>query len=151
VGAEDEGRSFVMADLPGLIEGAHQGKGLGHEFLKHIWRTRVLLFLIDSLSEDPRRDVATLRHELEAYNPELGRKPALIALSRSDLAASPPSIEDPSPFPTGSATWAGSVSGVSGAGTQELNEAIWNMLIMETAASTPEEKRSDDSVAEAKE
>jgi GTP-binding protein len=151
VGAEDEGRSFVMADLPGLIEGAHHGKGLGHEFLKHIWRTRVLLFLIDSLSEDPGRDVATLRYELEAYNPELGRKPALVALSRSDLAANPPSVADAPPFPTGSATWAGSVSGVSGAGTQELNEAIWNMLIMEAAGNPPEENRSDDSVAEAKE
>ena len=151
VGPEDEGRSFVMADLPGLIEGAHQGKGLGHEFLKHVLRTRVLLFLIDSLSEDPARDVATLVHELEAFDPELGRKPALIALSRSDLAGTPPSAEDPPPFPTGSARWAGSVSGVSGAGTQELNERIWTMLLMEEAASPPPKNRRDDSVAEAKE
>jgi len=151
VGPGDEGRSFVMADLPGLIEGAHRGKGLGHEFLKHIWRTRVLLFLIDSLSEDPARDVATLRNELEAYNPELGRKPALLALSRSDLAARPLSARDSPPFPPGAARWAGSVSGVSGAGTEELNELIWDMLMMEEAGTPPEKDRRDDTVAEAKE
>jgi len=151
VGPADEGRSFVMADLPGLIEGAHLGKGLGHEFLKHIWRTRVLLFLIDSLSEDPARDVATLRNELTAYNPELGRKPALLALSRADLAAEQPSAEDPAPFPPESARWAGSVSGVTGAGTEELNELIWDMLMMEEAGTPPEKDRRDDTVAEAKE
>ena len=151
VGAEDEGRSFVMADLPGLIEGAHRGKGLGHEFLKHILRTRVLLFLIDSLSEDPGRDQVTLLNELEAFNPELGRKPMLVALSRSDLAVEPPTIEDPPPFHTGRARWAGSVSGVSGAGTQELNESIWNMLVEDVVGNPPEKDRRDDSVAEAKE
>ena len=151
VGSEDEGRSFVMADLPGLIEGAHLGKGLGHEFLKHIWRTRALLLLIDSLSDDPGRDQATLLNELEAYNPELGRKPMLVALSRSDLAERPLSIDDPPPFPLGRARWAGSVSGVTGTGTQELNESIWNMLVKDVAGDPPEEDRRDDTVAEAKE
>ena len=151
VGPDDEARSFVMADLPGLIEGAHRGKGLGHEFLKHIWRTRVLLLLIDSLSEDPGRDMATLLNELEAFNPELGRKPMLVALSRSDLAERPPTIHDPPPFPLGRARWAGSVSGVSGAGTQELNESMWNMLVEDVAGNPPGKDRRDDSVAEAKE
>ena len=129
-----EERSFVMADLPGLIEGAHQGKGLGLEFLRHVWRTRVLLILIDSLSEDPERDLATLRRELKEYHEDLTRKPALVALSRADLAPDGPSADDPPPFALEGATWAGSRSGVSGAGTPEILELLWKTL---TAADAP--------------
>lgn len=77
--------SFVMADIPGLIEGAHEGKGLGHQFLRHIERTRVLLYLIESTSSDIKRDYHVLRHELEAYSPVLMQKPALVALTKIDL------------------------------------------------------------------
>jgi len=129
-----EERSFVMADLPGLIEGAHQGKGLGLEFLRHVWRTRVLLVLIDSLSEDPARDLATLRRELREYHEDLTRKPALVALSRADLAPDGPSADDPPPFALDGAAWAGSISGISGAGTPALLELLWKAL---TAADAP--------------
>jgi GTPase len=123
-----EERSFVMADLPGLIEGAHEGKGLGHEFLRHIWRTRVLAILIDSLSPDPARDLAALRHELSSYHEDLERKPAVVVMSRADLSPSAPTAEQPAPFPLHGARWGGSISGATGAGTRELLEIIWTML-----------------------
>jgi GTP-binding protein len=78
--------SFVIADIPGLIEGAHQGKGLGIKFLKHIERTKILLFLIDITSEDPSKDFEILKNELESYSKELTKKDFLIALTKADLA-----------------------------------------------------------------
>lgn len=78
-------KSFTVADIPGLIEGAHTGKGLGHQFLRHVERTAVLLFLIDALSEDPEQDLDTLRNELEAYEPAMARKNFRIVISRSDV------------------------------------------------------------------
>ncbi len=79
--------SFVMADIPGLIEGASQGKGLGHQFLRHLERTRVLLFLVECIDPEPDRTLATLRTELAGHSPELAGKPSLIALSKADLLA----------------------------------------------------------------
>ncbi len=76
--------SFVIADIPGLIEGAHEGKGLGHEFLRHIERTRALVILIDVQSEDPLQDYHTLFHELESYNPALLQKPRIVTFSKVD-------------------------------------------------------------------
>ena len=76
--------SFVIADIPGLIEGAHEGKGLGHEFLRHIERTRALVILIDVQSEDPLQDYRTLFHELESYNPALLHKPRIVTFSKVD-------------------------------------------------------------------
>lgn len=79
-----EYESFVMADIPGIIEGAHLGKGLGLQFLKHIQRTRVLLFLLDINSLDPHNDYLALVKELNAYDPWLDKKPHLIVLSKMD-------------------------------------------------------------------
>ena len=76
--------SFVMADIPGIIEGAHNGKGLGDQFLKHIQRTKILLFLIDIDSADPFNDYQVLKKELHLYDPYLDKKPHLIALSKMD-------------------------------------------------------------------
>jgi len=76
--------SFVMADIPGLIEGASQGKGLGIQFLKHIQRTKVLLFLIDINDEDPFNQYEVLRNELLTHDPMMDKKPHLIALSKLD-------------------------------------------------------------------
>jgi GTP-binding protein len=80
-----EGKSFTLADMPGLIKGAHEGKGLGIQFLRHIERTKVLLFLIESVSEDPKRDFDILHHELASYSAVLARKPTLVALTKVDL------------------------------------------------------------------
>lgn len=76
--------TFAVADIPGLIEGASEGKGLGHEFLKHVERTQVLLYLLDAYSEDPVSDYETLKNELSTYNPEMLEKSEIIALSRVD-------------------------------------------------------------------
>lgn len=78
--------SFVVADIPGLVAGAHQGKGLGHRFLRHVRRAAVLLFLIDlaATERDPRDDLAVLRRELEAFDPELAERPYLVAATKVD-------------------------------------------------------------------
>ena len=77
--------SFVVADIPGLIEGAHLGRGLGHRFLRHIERTRILLFLLDSTSSDPERDLDVLRNELHHFSPGLLNKPSLTAFTKVDI------------------------------------------------------------------
>lgn len=77
-------QSFTVADIPGLIEGAHEGRGLGTQFLRHIERTRILLLLIDSLSTDYWREYETLRTELASYSAELSSKPFIVTLSRCD-------------------------------------------------------------------
>ena len=74
-----------MADLPGIIEGAAEGKGLGHRFLRHIERNSVLLFLIPADSKDHRKEFDVLLNELEEYNPELMHKQFIIAISKSDM------------------------------------------------------------------
>ena len=80
----DSRTEFVVADIPGLIEGASQGKGLGHEFLRHIERTRVLVHLLDGLSADPLADFAAINHELAAFGHGLAGKPQLVALNKMD-------------------------------------------------------------------
>ena len=80
-----DGRSFCVADLPGIIEGAAEGKGLGHRFLRHIERNAVLLFLIPADSNDHKKEFDILVNELEQYNPELLHKEFIIAISKSDL------------------------------------------------------------------
>jgi GTP-binding protein len=84
----DGEESFVVADIPGLIEGAHEGVGLGDEFLRHIERTRVLLYVLDGSGQEgrsPLADLGALRRELELYQPELARKPCVIAFNKLDL------------------------------------------------------------------
>jgi len=77
--------SFVMADIPGIIEGAHEGKGLGLRFLRHIERNSMLLFMIPADSKDIAKEFAILMNEVECYNPELLDKPRLLAITKSDL------------------------------------------------------------------
>ena len=80
-----DGRSFCIADLPGIIEGAAEGKGLGHRFLRHIERNAALLFVIPADSNDHKKEFEVLLKELEEYNPELMQKEFLIAITKSDL------------------------------------------------------------------
>ncbi len=87
---EIDGRTFVMADIPGLLEGAHTGKGLGHEFLRHVERTRVLLYVVDVVGVDgidPIGALETLTTELGAYSQQLLKRPVLVAANKMDLLA----------------------------------------------------------------
>jgi GTP-binding protein len=84
----DEDRSFVVADLPGLVEGAHAGTGLGHRFLRHTERTRVLVHVVDAAGidgRDPREDIRVINQELQVYNAELAGRPQVIAANKIDL------------------------------------------------------------------
>jgi GTP-binding protein len=145
-----EEQSFVMADLPGLIEGAHQGKGLGHEFLRHIQRTKTILMLLDSASDHPDDDREKLNRELREYSEDLTRKPTVIAMSRSDLRGDE-ALGGP-PFPLEGAHWGGWISGVTGAGLGHLLTVIWDVLIGAGDVKPAKDRVGGDSgVAEAKE
>lgn len=119
-------RSFCIADLPGIIEGAHEGKGLGHRFLRHIERNPVLLFLIPADSSDHKKDFDILVNELEMYNPELLDKQFLLAISKSDMlddelkeaiaAELPKNV--PHVF----------ISSVTQQGLPQLKDMLWNAL-----------------------
>jgi GTP-binding protein len=92
-----EDRDFVMVDIPGLIEGAHAGAGLGHDFLRHIERTRVLVHLLDGASADPLGDLDRINEELSLFNPRLAGKPQLVVLNKMDLPQAQelwPSVEE---------------------------------------------------------
>ena len=84
---DDDYRRFVVADIPGLIEGAHEGVGLGHEFLRHIERTKVIVYLIDLSGADPVGDYRTLHSELRLHEPTLVERPAVLAANKLDLEA----------------------------------------------------------------
>jgi Obg family GTPase CgtA len=91
------GRSFVMVDIPGLIEGAAEGKGLGHQFLRHVERSACLAFVLDVASEDPFGQYQTLQAELEKFHPLLLQKPKLILLNKVDLLVGQPAPQDAGP------------------------------------------------------
>jgi GTP-binding protein len=103
--------SFVVADIPGLIEGSHLGKGLGIKFLKHIERTRILAILVPALAEDPEAEAQMLLQELSRYSPVLAEKPKLFFLSKADLLAP----DHPAAIPEG---WI-SFSSITGSGLKE--------------------------------
>ena len=124
-------RTFVVADIPGIIEGAHQGKGLGLQFLRHVERTRVLAFLVPLDAEDPQAVYNQLRHEIEAYSEELARKPHVVLLSKRDLLAEGDALpEVDAPEATGMLTF----SSVAGAGLEELTEYLWKAVSAARAA-----------------
>jgi GTP-binding protein len=110
----------VIADIPGLIEGAHQGKGLGHDFLKHIERTRLLLVLVDCTLPDPGKDRKALIDELRQYNPKLLGLPSVSVLTKSDLI--PDGIDV---IPAGFDL---AISSVTGEGLPELKSLLWERL-----------------------
>lgn len=115
--------SYVVADIPGLIEGAHHGKGLGDRFLKHIERTRVLLFLIDCLEEDPVGKYQSLCKELKAFNADLELKPKMIAFTKTDLLIEPFVVPDDF---SGIKTF--QISAVSGTGLKELIQSLGGLV-----------------------
>lgn len=120
-----ESKSFVMADIPGIIEGAHEGKGLGLRFLRHIERNPVLLFMVPADSKDHRKEFFILLNELEKYNPELLDKERFLVISKSDLLdeelikeISSELHDIPHMF----------ISSVTGLGIAPLKDKIWQIL-----------------------
>lgn len=119
-------RSFCMADIPGIIEGAAEGKGLGHRFLRHVERNAVLLLLVSADSADPRAELDTLYHELAQYNPELMDKRRLVAVSKSDLLGLDIPQELRDQFTKEEAPIF--ISSVTGEGLKTLKRRIWEAL-----------------------
>ncbi len=120
-----DGQGFVMADIPGLIEGASEGVGLGHEFLRHIERTKMMIHVVDAAGtegRDPVDDIEKINAELSAYNPEIAKRPQVIAANKTDLIYA----EDESPVDRLKAAYEPKgirvfpISGVSGKGIKEL-------------------------------
>ena len=122
-----EGKSFTVADIPGLIEGAHRGKGLGMQFLRHVERTRVLVFLVESPSEDPRADFDVLMNELREYDPELALKPKLVALTKTDLLDRR-ALKRVQAVSFGRGVTVHAISAVAGTGVKTLTDAVWTLL-----------------------
>lgn len=128
-----DGRGFVIADIPGLIEGASEGVGLGHEFLRHIERTRLIIHIVDAAGtegRDPVDDIYKINAELKAYNPDIAKRPQIIAANKTDVIC--PGGEDPvarlkAEFePEGMEVYP--ISGVTGAGIKELLYAVSQKL-----------------------
>src|SRR2546428_2429271 len=124
VGLSD-GRSFVAADIPGIIEGAHVGKGLGLRFLQHVERTRVIAVLVPVDSPDPQATYALLRREAGRYSPELPGEPHVVVVTKLDLSA--PRSPLPVIVTEGGAPLVG-ISAVTGAGVPDLLETLWQTL-----------------------
>ncbi len=121
-----DGRSFAMADLPGIIEGAAEGKGLGHRFLRHIERNSVLLFLIPADSNDHAAEFRILRNELEEYNPELLHKRIIVAISKSDMLDDELKKEIRAGLPEDMAVLF--ISSLANQGIMELKDVLWAAL-----------------------
>jgi GTP-binding protein len=122
-------RRFVMMDIPGLIEGASDGHGLGHQFLRHVERTRILVHMVDMAPLDDRTCVEayhTIRGELEQYSPKLASTPNLVVLTKSDLVPDPAEVERVFTEETGVSCR--SISAATGQGLDELMEALWRLL-----------------------
>ena len=141
VAALSDSRTFVIADLPGIIEGASEGKGLGHRFLRHIERTRALALLIPSDTEDVQAEYEGLRRELDAYSEELAGRPHCVVFTKSDVLGpddAPPKLDAPE-------AWAiFTISSVTGAGVTELLEALWKHVQQVAALQRAEEATEEE-------
>lgn len=129
------GRTFVVADIPGIIEGAHEGKGLGLQFLRHIERTRLLAFLIPIDSMDWQAEYDQLRAEIAAYSSELAEKPHCLVFTKMDLLGE----DDPPPLDTPDAFGVYAVSAPARQGLEPLLTAWWGRLLRMRKASVPTE------------
>ena len=121
-----DGKSFCIADLPGIIEGAAEGKGLGHRFLRHIERNSILLFLIPADSKNHAAEFEVLRNELEQYNPDMLQKDFVIGISKSDMLDDElkAAIEKELPRKIPHIF----ISSITGKGLQDLKDLLWNTL-----------------------
>ncbi len=137
-------RTFVVADIPGIIEGAHEGKGLGLKFLQHVERTRVLAFMVPLDAPDLQVVYDQLRNEIQSYSPELYLKPHVVLLSKRDLlpeSADVPAVNAPD------AAGVFAISSAAGTGLEALNEFLWRFVETARAAEPePVDLPADDDV-----
>ncbi len=134
----DDDHSLVLADIPGLIEGAHQGVGLGFAFLRHVQRTRVLIHLLDGLSEDPLADFSQINSEMALFDPKLGKKAQIVAVNKLDL----PDVQERWPELQKALSEKGyeamAISAVAQTNVRELLWKAWELL-----KTAPAEEESD--------
>lgn len=126
----EEGKSFVMADIPGLIEGASEGVGLGHEFLRHVERCRLIVHVIDvsgSEGRDPIEDFKAINHELENFSMELAEAPQIVAANKSDMAT-PEQVERLRSYVEDQGLLFYEISAATTKGTKELMYGVWERL-----------------------
>lgn len=126
----EEGKSFVMADIPGLIEGASEGVGLGHEFLRHVERCRLIVHVIDvsgSEGRDPIEDFKAINHELENFSMELAEAPQIVAANKSDMAT-PEQVERLRNYVEDQGLMFYEISAATTKGTKELMYGVWERL-----------------------
>lgn len=117
-------RTLTVADIPGIIEGAAEGKGLGHDFLRHIERTKALLFLVDLGDEDPLGTLAILEEELAQHSPVFANRPKVVALNKADIPANRARFEEVAPRLDRPFL----ISAVTGEGVNPLLEALWQVV-----------------------
>ena len=132
-----DSRSFVIADVPGLIEGAHEGHGLGHRFLRHLERTKVLIHLVDvsgASGRDPVEDFETVQRELVLFDAELARKPQLVAANKLDALDEPERVSRLKARVAEAGLPFCEISGVTGVGVDRLLEAAWAAIAAAAAA-----------------
>lgn len=122
-----EYKSFVVADMPGLLEGAHKGKGLGIQFLRHIERTRVIVFLIECTEENPKTQYSILSNELGSFKEEMLKKPRIVAITKMDLADEN-ARKNLGRLKFGRGIPAIQISSATGEGLKELIDTIWKKL-----------------------
>jgi GTP-binding protein len=140
------GQAFVVADIPGLIEGAAEGAGLGHEFLRHVHRTRVLIHVVDAAGglegRDPLEDFRKINAELAAFAPEMAAKPMVVALNKIDLAEARENLEDLEATLRGEGFTVFEISAATGEGVQELYQDVAARL-REIETDLAEERRKE--------
>ncbi|SMF08093.1 GTP-binding protein [Tistlia consotensis] len=134
-------REFVIADIPGLIEGAHEGAGLGDRFLGHVERCGALLHLVDGTQEDPGAAYRTVRHELEAYGAVLAGKTELVALNKIDALDEAEQAERLAALQAACGRRPFAISGATGQGVRELLRALWQAIQADREAETEAEER----------
>jgi len=148
----EEGNSFVIADMPGLVEGAHLGAGRGHDFLRHVERTRTLIHVVDVTApeRDPIHDFQVINQELALYDAELATRPQLVALNKIDLLPDPAKVAEVESFLTSGGFRVFRISALTGEGLRQLTGAASSMLgelpalePTETAEAAPAAPRQD--------
>ena len=136
----DPERQFVVADVPGLIEGAHEGRGLGIQFLRHLERTRAIVRLVDVTSERPAEDLRLVEREMAMHSADLARRPGLVALTKADLI---PAEQHADAAARAGLPDARVISAHSGAGVRELLEDLWTLIAPARAAAEAAEGGAD--------